>query len=86
MWKAMVAGTAALAIDGSSLVYAQQRGGGDGMMQERQFSADDLRAFRDARLAARAQQPEKMRRGQRRFDRGMLETEHPWPTTPVVTR
>ena len=28
-------------------------------------------------LAARAQQPEKMRRGQRRFDRGMLETEHP---------
>ena len=24
--------------------------------------------------------------GQRRFDRGMLETEHPWPTTPVVTR
>jgi len=28
-------------------------------------------------LAARAQQPEKMRRGQRRFDRDMLETEHP---------
>jgi len=27
MWKAMVAGTAALAIAGTSLVYAQQRGG-----------------------------------------------------------
>ena len=188
MWKAMVAGTAALAIAGSSLVYAQQRGGGDGMMQQRQFSADDLRAFRDARLAAlkagltltpeqeknwpafeqaardlakaRMDRRSAMRNapatndpverlrqratalsesgaalkkladatdplyksldenqkrrfailnrlvalgrggfrgregggdgmhhwGQRRFDRGMRETEHPWPTTPVVTR
>src|SRR5262245_28717987 len=53
MWKAIVAGTAALAIAGTSLVYAQQRSGGDGMMQQRrQFSADDLRAFGEARLAA----------------------------------
>ena len=35
MWKAIVAGTAALAIAGTSLVYAQQRGGRDGMMMER---------------------------------------------------
>src|SRR5260370_19133363 len=52
MWKAIVAGTAALAIAGTSLVYAQQRGGRDGMMQGRQFSAEDLRAFGEARLAA----------------------------------
>src|SRR5262249_19758759 len=53
MWKAIVAGTAALAIAGTSLVYAEQRSGGDGMMQQRrQFSADDLRAFGEARLAA----------------------------------
>jgi zinc resistance-associated protein len=51
MWKAIVAGTAALAIAGTSLVYAQQRGGRDGMMQ-RQFNAEDLRAFGEARLAA----------------------------------
>src|SRR5260370_1651008 len=53
MWKAIVAGTAALAIAGTSLVYAQQRGGRDGMMMERpQLNADDLRAFGEARLAA----------------------------------
>jgi zinc resistance-associated protein len=52
MWKAIVAGTAALAIAGTTLVYAQQRGGRDGMMQGRQFSAEDLRAFGEARLAA----------------------------------
>src|SRR5258708_36456254 len=53
MWKAIVAGTAALAIAGTSLVYAQQRGGRDGMMMERsQPNADDLRAFGEARLAA----------------------------------
>src|SRR5215510_12703930 len=52
MWKAIVAGTAALAIAGTSLVYAQQRGGRDGMMQGRQFSAEDVRAFGEARLAA----------------------------------
>src|SRR5262244_784910 len=52
MWKAIVAGTAALAIAGTSLVYAQQHSDRDGMMQRRQFSADDLRAFGEARLAA----------------------------------
>ena len=54
MWKAIVAGTAALAIAWTSLVYAQQRGGRDGMMMERpQLNAEDLRAFGEARLAAR---------------------------------
>src|SRR5262245_58497084 len=53
MWKAIVAGTAALAIAGTSLVYAQQRGGRDGMMlQGPQLNAEDLRAFGEARLAA----------------------------------
>jgi zinc resistance-associated protein len=52
MWKAMVAGTAALTIAGTSLVYAQQRGGRDGMTQDRQLNAEDMRAFGEARLAA----------------------------------
>src|SRR5262245_56407758 len=54
MWKAIVAGTAALAIAGTSLVYAQQRSGRDGMMmmQRPEFNAEDLRAFGEARLAA----------------------------------
>src|SRR6516164_7547928 len=53
MWKAIVAGTAALAIAGTSLVYAQQRGGRDGMMmQGSQLNAEDLRAFGEARLGA----------------------------------
>src|SRR5919204_3497090 len=52
MWKAIVAGTAALAIAGTSLVYAQQRGGRDGMMQGWQPSTEDMRAFGEARLAA----------------------------------
>src|SRR5262245_38829444 len=54
MWKAIVIGTAALAIAGTSLVYAQQRGR-DGMMQgmqDRQFNAEDLRALGEARIAA----------------------------------
>src|SRR5215510_9470457 len=52
MWKAIVAGTAALAIAGTSLVYAQQHGGRDGMMQGWRPNAEDLRAFGEARLAA----------------------------------
>src|SRR5438132_35318 len=53
MWKAIVAGTAVLAIAGTSLVYAQQRSGRDGMMMQRsQPNAEDLRAFGEARLAA----------------------------------
>jgi hypothetical protein len=50
MWKAIVAGTAALAITGTSLVYAQQGGRGD--VQRWRPSAEDLRAFSEARLAA----------------------------------
>jgi hypothetical protein len=50
MWKAIVAGTAALAIAGTSLVYAQQRGRLDGGQRWRP-SAEDQRAFGDARLA-----------------------------------
>src|SRR5882757_3231059 len=50
MWKAIVAGTAALAIAGTTLVYAQQRGRPDGGQQWRP-NAEDQRAFGDARLA-----------------------------------
>ena len=46
MWKSIIAGTAALAIAGSSLVYAQQVSG-----PRSRPSADDLRAFGEARLA-----------------------------------
>jgi LTXXQ motif family protein len=51
MWKAALAGTAALAIVGSSLVIAQERErpGGFGRFQP---SIDDMRAFADARMAA----------------------------------
>jgi len=52
MWKLMVAGTVALTIAGASLAYAQQRGGSDGMTQDRQFNAEDMRAFGEARIAA----------------------------------
>jgi hypothetical protein len=55
MWKAALAGTTALAIIGSSLVYAQQRGGPGGF--DRGFdrgrpNLEDMRAFANARLAA----------------------------------
>jgi zinc resistance-associated protein len=46
MWKSIIAGTAALAIAGSSLVYAQQAGG-----PRSRPSAGDLQAFGEARLA-----------------------------------
>ena len=53
MWKPIVAGTAALAIAGTSLVYAQSRGGYDGWRgRGDRFSTEDLRAFGEARLAA----------------------------------
>jgi len=51
MWKAIVAGTAALAIAGTSLVYAQQRGRMEGGERWRP-NTEDLRAFGEARLAA----------------------------------
>ena len=50
MWKAIVAGTAALAIAGTSLVYAQ-RGREEGRERWRP-SMEDFRAFGEARLAA----------------------------------
>jgi hypothetical protein len=51
MWKAALAGTTALAIVGSSLVYAQQRGRPGGP-ERWQPNVEDMRAFADARLAA----------------------------------
>jgi hypothetical protein len=50
MWKAILAGTTALAIAGSSLVYAQQRDGRPDRMQ-RGPNMEDMRAFAEARLA-----------------------------------
>ena len=59
MWKSVVAATAALAIAGSSIVYAQQRSGEDGYGDGSRFqhrhhhmSAEDRAAFVDARIAA----------------------------------
>jgi hypothetical protein len=52
MWKTVLAGTAALAITGSSLVYAQQQGGNDRGMRHWRPSAEDMSAFTDARIAA----------------------------------
>jgi hypothetical protein len=49
MWKAALAGMTALAIVGSSLVYAQQRGGPEGFDRGR---PEDMRFFANARLAA----------------------------------
>ena len=52
MWKAIVAGTAALAIAGTTFVYAQQREGRDFGRRWQQPNAEDMRAFGEARLAA----------------------------------
>jgi hypothetical protein len=57
MWKPILAGTAALAIAGSSLVYAQQRFGGADRGPDRpdrghSWSPEDRGAFLDARIAA----------------------------------
>jgi zinc resistance-associated protein len=61
MFKPVVVATAALAIAGSSLVYAQQRFGGPGGSRDdgqrfehrhHHFSAEDMAAFADARIAA----------------------------------
>jgi zinc resistance-associated protein len=52
MWKTVLAGTAALAIVGSSLVYAQQGPGGPDRMRGWHPSAEDISAFGDARIAA----------------------------------
>ncbi|MGP0094943.1 MAG: Spy/CpxP family protein refolding chaperone [Xanthobacteraceae bacterium] len=55
MWKTVLAGTAALTIAGSSLVYAQQPGAppaGPDAQRHWQPSAQDMGAFVDARIAA----------------------------------
>ena len=52
MWKTVLAGTAALAIAGTSLVYAQQGPGGPDRMQRWHPSTEDINAFGDARIAA----------------------------------
>lgn len=49
MWKTVLAATTAVAIAGSSLVYAQQRGDAIG---RHHWSAEDISAFIDARVAA----------------------------------
>src|SRR6202046_71199 len=58
MLKPVIAATAMLAIAGSTFVYAQQGGyrgfrdGGPRFEQRHRFSADDVAAFADARIAA----------------------------------
>ena len=56
MWKALVAGGLALAIAGSTFVYAQQRPSDPAAEQARaavpRFTAEDAQAFADARVAA----------------------------------
>jgi hypothetical protein len=60
MWKSILAGTAALAIAGSTFVYAQQRDGGfrrgehfgPDRAASRTLSPEDRAAFTDARIAA----------------------------------
>jgi zinc resistance-associated protein len=54
MWKTVLAGAAALAIAGPSLVYAQQRDDAPGPELQRRWqpSAADAAAFIDARVAA----------------------------------
>ena len=52
MWKTVLAGTTALAIAGTSLVYAQQGPGEPDRMPGWRPSAADISAFGDARIAA----------------------------------
>jgi len=52
MWKAVLAGTTALAIAGTSLVYAQHNSGDFQRGQRWRPSAEDISAFGDARIAA----------------------------------
>jgi hypothetical protein len=52
MWKTLAAGTAALAIAGASLAYAQQGPGGPEHIKRWRPSAEDITAFGDAKIAA----------------------------------
>jgi zinc resistance-associated protein len=51
MWKGIVAGSVALALAGSSLVYAQQQRGRTDGAQRWRPNVEDMRAFGEARLA-----------------------------------
>jgi hypothetical protein len=51
MWKTVLAGTTALTIAGTSLVYAQQGPAGPDRAQRWRPSAEDISAFGDARIA-----------------------------------
>jgi hypothetical protein len=52
MWKTVLAGTTALAIAGTSLVYAQQGPAALDPVRHWRPSAEDISAFGDARIAA----------------------------------
>ena len=52
MWKAVLAGTTALAIAGTTLVYAQQSSDSFDRGQRWRPTAEDITAFGDARIAA----------------------------------
>jgi hypothetical protein len=52
MWKAVLVGTTALALTGTSIVYAQQRPRGPEAQTRSQSSQEDAAAFADARIAA----------------------------------
>jgi len=52
MWKAVLAGTTALAIAGTSLVYAQKSSDNLDRVQRWRPTAEDITAFGDARIAA----------------------------------
>lgn len=56
MWKSVLAGAAAIAIAGTSIVYAQQRDHGPGERSrhhgEHRLSQEDRAAFTEARIAA----------------------------------
>ncbi len=52
MWKTVLAGTTALAIAGTSFVYAQQGPAGHDFAPHPRMSVEDFSAFADARIAA----------------------------------
>jgi zinc resistance-associated protein len=52
MWKTLAAGTAALAITGASLAYAQKGPDGSEHAQRWRPNAEDISAFGDAKIAA----------------------------------
>jgi zinc resistance-associated protein len=52
MWKAVLAGTTALTIAGSSLVFAQDRAGDGDKAQRWRPSAEDMSVIFDARVSA----------------------------------